>query len=164
MTPKKATEILQGQFDKLNTRKPDTMWQTQTSSYVKTFFGEDSPEYSHISTHNYWDDRYDYTRRGKEFINNCIETIQNRGLYKKPGNFITRIDDKKLQWLIGGTCTILLILATIIYNQGKKDGKNESIRATPEPVTVAPQKSNTDAGKVGEPNKEKPNGQNDSFK
>jgi len=63
---------------------------------------------------------------GREFIATCIETIQNKGLYKKPGNFITRLDDKKFQWLIGGVCSALILLATIIYNQGRKDAKYEN--------------------------------------
>lgn len=97
MTKRKAIQILNKQKDKLLDESiyKDENWVFQTASYVKDFLGEDSPEYNLISRfhfgiltngslsneeiHNELDSK---KQKAEVFIDNCIETIKNKGLYK----------------------------------------------------------------------------------
>lgn len=149
----KAISVLENQKQKIKNKKTDSVWQTQTISYIKLYLGEDSPEYKHINTFHYWDERFNYNKEAIEFLDNCIETVKIKGLYKKSGNFITRMDDNKMRWLIGGLCAFLLIIGGIIYKQGYKDAKFEILEFSSKPVAVTPNKPNTNPAKIADTSK-----------
>ena len=179
ITKEKAIEILTNQKNKLNQKGAtvDNIWISETAEYVKRFLGSDSSQYSLIISDHFrtfpilHTDTTDYRyfdqlniKNANQFINSCIESINNNGVYKPKGNFITKMDDAKFRWFIGGLCTSLILIGTIIYNQGYKDGKNESIRTMPKSITVTPQESNADSTSVNDSNKKEPRNHSDSSK
>ena len=106
---KKAINILRDQKDKLAdiNYTPNQVWITETQSYVKDFFGENSREFKFIDEF-----RFTYIdiphniflankEKAKEYLSNCIDRIKHYGLYKPPKqNFIARMDQKALiAWL-----------------------------------------------------------------
>jgi len=132
MTVKKAIEILKKQRDKLDSPKSNNNqnWIFQTASYVKDFFGEDSTEFSfisqfhfHVVSTNY--DRPDDIRRwlaekpieARRFLDNCIETLEHKGLFKQPKqNFLNRLSDTALWTLIPLIGTGLLSIGFFFGN------------------------------------------------
>ncbi|NOQ26014.1 MAG: hypothetical protein GQ564_11680 [Bacteroidales bacterium] len=88
-------------------------WQLQTTTYVCNFFGENSSEYEWI---NHAELRGEYKADPIPFLNNCIETINNIGLYKRPkSNFLTSAPN----WLI-------MLLFPFIFSAGIAIGKYSS--------------------------------------
>ena len=117
MNDKKAIEILRKQIQKHDDSKlhKDENWVFQTASYIKDFFGVNSTEYTFISKFSFkvLASNYDVQnfinyewaskpKKAKIYLENCIETISNKGLYKHPKtNFLNRISETTLgQYLI----------------------------------------------------------------
>ena len=129
MTKEKAIEILNGQIVKLKkiTGNDCNIWKTQTASYIKLFFDENSPEFSFITKYTfYFSDRSgtydprDQIQPLTTFIEDCIETITNRGLYKPPKkNFLYTVDNR---WL----AAIVVAGLTGMYFLGHSIGKTEA--------------------------------------
>jgi hypothetical protein len=103
MKKEAAINILNKQKDKLddvNNLVNDT-WRTQTVSYIKMLFGETSPEYSfiyHFQMYYDYDTKVDETKgripQLSKYIDNCIETINDKGLYREQKkNFLSRLPD-----------------------------------------------------------------------
>lgn len=127
MNSKKAIEILKKQIQKLDdsTFFKDENWVFQTASYIKDFFGENSTEYAFISKFEFKAYYTNYgnendairelnskTPKAKKYLENCIETISNKGLYKHPKtNFLNRISDSAL-W------SIITFLLPIVFFSG----------------------------------------------
>jgi hypothetical protein len=93
MNSTKAISLLNIQLDKLATIDKDTYksWQIQTSSYIKDIFGEKSDEYDFIKNTHFVigmiDTPYNQqikqnTPRVQSFLENCIESLEHRGLTK----------------------------------------------------------------------------------
>jgi len=114
MTVKKAIDILKSQKEKLEDfDNKNQNWVFQTASYIKDFFGENSTEFSFISQFHFhvvssnWDSPEDVRRwlaekpiEAKPFLDNCVETLQHKGLFKQPKqNFLNRLSDTAL-WTI----------------------------------------------------------------
>ena len=141
MTVKKAIDILQKQKAKIDDPQHinDDNWVFQTASYIKDFFGDKSTEYSFIAQFHFyvkstnWDSDEDVRRwlsekpkEAKKFLDNCIETLQNKGLINKP-NFLQRFSDNAL-WT-----SISIILPAIwgfgfLIGQYTSDVKNFDLR------------------------------------
>ncbi|HMK17831.1 MAG TPA: hypothetical protein VK492_06530 [Chitinophagaceae bacterium] len=130
MEKDKAVQVLNNQKAKLNSISTDncTVWQTQTKSYIKSFFGESSPEYHYIDNFQFFYHVGDNWRGEMNrnipvaslFIDNCIETIDNNGLYKPPKpNWLTHVDNR---WLVG----IAAGLLAGIFFLGRFVGSTES--------------------------------------
>jgi len=94
MNSSKAVTLIGMQIEKLMTLDKETYqaWKTQTASYINDIFGEDSEEYKFINGFNfigfYSDTPYNQqirqnTPRIKTFLDNCIESLEHRGLTKK---------------------------------------------------------------------------------
>lgn len=128
MNNKKAIEILQKQKLKLDNPNflKDETWVFQTASYIKDFFGENSAEYVFISKFQFrvyftnYDSEQDAVRelnaktpKAKKFLENCIETISNKGLYKEPKTNI--ISDKSNFELISIVVAIAIFVFWIGY-------------------------------------------------
>lgn len=131
---KKAINILRDQKDKLAdiNYTPNQVWITETQSYVKDFFGENSREFKFIDEF-----RFTYIdiphniflankEKAKEYLSNCIDRIKHYGLYKPPKqNFIARMDQKALiAWLTA--------IAAAIFFLGKftSDFQNSELKQT----------------------------------
>jgi hypothetical protein len=118
MTVKQAINVLKKQRDKLDdpSYTNDENWLFQTASFIKDFFGDHSTEYAFIAqfkfyvTQNAWDSDEDIRRllseqplQAKQFLDNCIETLQHKNLYKpSKSNFISRITETAF-WTNGRT-------------------------------------------------------------
>lgn len=116
MNKKNAIKILEVQKSKLenNSIYKDETWVFQTASYIKDFFGENSTEYSFISQFNFMvkvlnttsnDETLRLLNEKKEkvatFIDNCIETIRNKGILKEEKvNFLNRLGNGPLVAII----------------------------------------------------------------
>lgn len=177
MKKEKAIQILNGQIDKLNQRgaKVDTPWVNQTSSYIKDFFGKDSDEYKYITSPSFrpvpmfLPDDWTQTEANWRliainFLNNCIESIKNKGLYRNPFSFILKMKTEVILFIITLIFSGLGWLGTFIYNKGYEKAKNESIRTAPESITVTPQEPNSDSAGVNDSNKKEPRNHSDSSK
>lgn len=143
MTDKQAIDILTRQRDKLTdqTIYKDENWTFQTASYIKDFFGEQSPEYSFIGqftftvlghtgmTNEMWRDELNSKKRKAiNFIDNCIETIQHKGLYKPPKtNFLQNISSNAL-WTIISISVPGLLTIGYLFGQFITDTKNYDLR------------------------------------
>ena len=131
MTVKKAIFILKAQKDKLdNFDNKNQNWVFQTASYIKDFFGENSTEFSFISQFHFHvvssicDSPEDIRRwlaekpvEAERFLDNCIETLQHKGLFKQPKqNFLYRLSDTALWTLIPLIGTGLLSIGFFFGN------------------------------------------------
>ena len=115
MTKKHAIEILTTQHNKVTADDHDfhrtDNWCFQTASYIKDFFGEQSKEYNFITRfsfknfHNFESEKSNWLtaeltvhkRQAAKFIDDCIETLTHKGLYKAPKtNFLQRFSDNIL--------------------------------------------------------------------
>lgn len=129
-----ALNILNRQLSKIvNIQKGDTSWVLQTQEYIKTFFGDETHFLHFFKTftfkqlHNYGseDDPHliDRKKRATEFLNDCIQTLNDIGLYKKPKqNFLSSLSDTAL-WTMFGTILPLIIYLSFYF--GKKEGDNK---------------------------------------
>jgi hypothetical protein len=128
----KAIEILNIQKSKLDSGKSlnDGIWRIQLLSYIATYFSENSTEYKFLSKKHFYVDEYDSRAyrisensiqddlkekivQAREFIDNCIETLKNTGIYRKPkSNFLSRVSEN---WLIFICGIIISVLVGIFY-------------------------------------------------
>ena len=132
MNSKKAIEILKIQIEKLDNPKirKDENWIFQTASYIKDFFGKESAEYSFISNFNFKVPFNQYDNKSfpieqlnlkilksRQYLENCIETIKVKGLYKHPKpNFISRISETALWAIISISIPGLLTIGGLFGN------------------------------------------------
>ena len=100
-------------------------------SLIKDFFGEDSVEYKKIANKSFWlttqhvgewgvYDTYEIDKRFfNSYLDNCVEKIQIKGLYKEPkkGNFISRISEG---WMIFWVGLFLITILPSIFMLGYK--------------------------------------------
>jgi len=132
MTEKNAIKILQNRIESLNDsniRKDDT-WVSLTTSYIEIFFGTNSSEYktivnfkftipfdkyeSEISVKNKRENNIKIT---KQFLENCIELISNKGFHKPTKtNFLTRISETALWAMISISFVGLLTVGSLFGN------------------------------------------------
>jgi hypothetical protein len=125
MNDAKAIECLEYLIGQLNsiTVKTSDAWQTQASSYIKTFFGSDAPEYYFVtktlSFHSMYSDMQESAMRAaipeaEYFLRNCIKKIEDAGIYKPPKpNLLFYMDNK---WIIGAI--ISLLSAAFFFGKG----------------------------------------------
>ncbi|GEL11166.1 hypothetical protein SAMN05192550_1992 [Flavobacterium glycines] len=126
MNKKKAIRILEEQKQKiLSSEHPNNdEWTFETASYIKDFFGFDSTEYAWISQFK-WHVKYiDHPIFGNEdeadralrekpkkaiiFLDNCIRTLNNKGLFKKSKrNFLSDKTNFELISIVFGFCVFV---------------------------------------------------------
>nr|WP_321354359.1 hypothetical protein [uncultured Draconibacterium sp.] len=111
MKKNQAITILKNQINKIqNQENRTTEWTVQTRTYIEKFFGIESKEVRYINKFSF----YNYPSGDVElFLNNCIETIENIGLYKKPKtNFLYTIPN----WLAMLLFPLMLTIGIAIGN------------------------------------------------
>ena len=87
MRKDKAIKILEVQLKKLrDINNLDNLWSIETRTYIEKFFGQDSEQLKYVKDFKWRpsvaSDPISYRPTMEKFLNNCIETIQNIGLYK----------------------------------------------------------------------------------
>ena len=110
MNKNKAIKIINTQIEKLKSSKDNRneSWTIETQTYIIHFFGKDSHQNDFFKYYS-WSLQPDFDPDVQEketiiFLNDCINTIKNVGLYKEPKiNFLNQLSDS----------IIVLILTTI---------------------------------------------------
>lgn len=143
MKVRKAITILEKQKSKIEDTNHynDDNWVFQTAAYIKDFFGEKSPQFSFIKQFHFyvmsasWESEKGINQRlsekpddAKKFLDNCIETLQLKGIYKEPGkNFLYRISDTAL-WAIIGLAIPGFISIGVFFGNMHADTQNIELR------------------------------------
>jgi hypothetical protein len=132
MNKRQAIKILEKQRDKLEDKSvyKDDIWVYQSASYIKDFFGEESPEFHFLKRFTFsaigtscttdveWrNELANKKQKAYQFINSCIETLEHKSLYEKPKlNFLQRWDNATLS-------SILIPIASVLFMAGYKSGE-----------------------------------------
>jgi hypothetical protein len=86
MNKKTAKQIINNQIEKLSAfNSPSEFhgnWKIQTKTYIELFFGNDSDQFKYMK--NIEGVSSAYRSDPTKFLKDCIELIDNIGLYKKP--------------------------------------------------------------------------------
>lgn len=143
MTNKQAIDILKTQKSKLVDKAlyKDETWTAQTASYIKDFFGAKSSEYFFITQFSFiYFAPPGMTNEGillmlqnkitiaSRFIDNCIETIQHKGLYKPTKtSFIQNLSNNAI-WAIFSISIPGLLTIGYLFGQFTSDTKNYELR------------------------------------
>ena len=146
MTAHRAIEILVRQKNKLSDIQgvADYTWLTQTSSYVGLFFSKESPQYKFISGYRFgiYAEVKHSVPEFERFINNCIEYIEDNGIYKPDKtNFLFRLD---YRWVLGSLTAVLIFTATASYKIGQAlyrselHNENQKLRDSLNRFTIDP--------------------------
>ena len=85
MKKKEAIGVLKNQMDKLKNVSLDENinWRTQTLTYIELFLGKDSNEAIHFKDRSGYLFKENIRTELNLFLNNCIETIIAKGVYKE---------------------------------------------------------------------------------
>lgn len=136
MTKEKAIEILKRQRDKLDIEKHtnDEAWIFQTAEYIRQFFGENSTQFSFISQFKWhvlrspWDSNElvkhwldQKPKEAKQFLDNCIESLNDTGLYQPPKtNFFQGYSNIKIIAAFVPVVTVAISIG-LFFGQNKLD-------------------------------------------
>lgn len=140
---KEAIGILLRQKQKLATENlRQGTWLIQTSSLIKDFFGDTANEYNFIKDFEFYSNTMDImsaeydtnahinknSKAASQFIDNCIETLNHKGIYKAPKqNSLTKISETAL-WTIIGIAVPGLISIGIFFGNMYSDKQNIELR------------------------------------
>ena len=143
MTVKNAIDILRQQKAKIEdpNHTNDETWVFQTASYIKEFFGDNSPEYKFIARFTFQvlvqddisneDIRYfllEKRTKAKTFLDNCIETLQHKGLFKEPKqNFLSNFSTSEMYSFLLAIGSILITIGFFFGNM-YSDKQNTDLR------------------------------------
>jgi hypothetical protein len=122
MKRKKAISILGKQIDKIKNKDGQTsVWEIQTKAYIKLFFGKDSKQFDYFERFSF---SSQYTYDPIPFLKECIEFIENSGLFKAPKkNFLETVPN----WLIMLFASASKIPNEIEYPNKNDDNKKDKI-------------------------------------
>lgn len=85
MNKKNAIKVLKSQKQKLDSfhekRFYDLVWKTQTVQYIKQIFGEKSEQFNYINSLKIYNQ---YSPDPTRFLDSCIDSVKNFGVYKEP--------------------------------------------------------------------------------
>ena len=145
MKVSKAIKILEFQKEKLETIESlnDRTWEIQTRSYLINFFSENSPEVNFLSKDKFFVSQYnnygiksaseikrdtnDQIKIAKDFIDNCIKTLQDRNKLYKPPNFLTRLTDTAI-WTTITIAVPGLLLVGSLFGKYLSDTQNFELK------------------------------------
>jgi len=142
MRKKKAIRMLNRQISKLedNNFLPDEKFVIHTQDYIMYFFGAESLQFQYISRYNNYfrpDHKYSDEKNKenlertkndvKQFIRDCIETVEYKGVISQNHNFLERINN---QTLIPVIITIIsgLLFIGYLFGISTTDSKNIELR------------------------------------
>ncbi len=128
MNKQKAIGILNRQIEKLDKKNPKDFnieWKVQTCSYIDKFFGGITHESKRI---NSAPSNSQYSPDLIPFLNDCIETIQDVGIYKKPKtNFLYSMPRN---WVAMLSFPLIFTIGLALGNIEKKNQLNDSANKT----------------------------------
>lgn len=113
MKVKKAISILTEQSEKLKQLELFTThnWTVETQTYLSEFFGKGSYQSEHFRMNLTDIKSNEKKEKIISFLNDCINIISNKGLYKSPkSNFLSTIPD----WLLSLIIPALVVLGTLL--------------------------------------------------
>lgn len=98
MKKEKAKGLLRNQLEKLkSSRNRNDTWVFHTASIIEEIFGKESAEYNYIGKFRFgtWSHNYESNeaihwrleeqeRKIKQFLENCVESVDAKGVYRKP--------------------------------------------------------------------------------
>lgn len=114
MRRKKAISILNNQILKIKEKDGQTsVWEMQTKAYIKLLFGNESMQFEYFERFSF---SSGYTYDPIPFLRECIEYIENKGVYKMPKkNFLETVPN----WLI-------MLIIPFLFSVGLATGKYSS--------------------------------------
>jgi len=115
MNRKTAKKIIKNQIKKLSSfREPkefDNNWKIQTKTYIELFFGNNSDQFTHMKEIRGAGNQY--APDPTPFLKDCVELIDDIGLYKKPKqNFLYTMPN----WLAMLAFPLMLTIGITIGN------------------------------------------------
>jgi hypothetical protein len=145
MTVAKAIETLEYLKSTIpTTDQEEKVWLIQSRSFIKSFFGDNSHEYSFINNFSFHDSvkkvsdfwagvksydpnpdrpKVDHKLSASTFLDNCIQTIKINGLYKDPKKeFLNKYSDKEI---IGTFIASLIFVGGLCYTIGQIVSSNK---------------------------------------
>jgi hypothetical protein len=142
MRKSKAIKMLSRQLAKLEDKDfiADEKWIIHTQDYIKYFFGDDSPQYDYIKKFTFYISYYVNTpddkikaekervrNNAKQFIRDCSEIIEFKGIINQNHNFLERINN---QTLIPVIITIIsgILFIGYLFGISTTDSKNVELR------------------------------------
>jgi len=140
MKNKTAINIIKRQIVKLSKTSGEDLylWQNQTCTYILSFFNDNSYEYSYIKNYTF----FEAAQRGRNsepksldkirkelnlFLNNCIETINDLGLYKPPvDNWFSKLPNWLINLGLPTLCFISFSFGILFTNNNNRELINEN--------------------------------------
>ncbi|MFP5041788.1 hypothetical protein [Parasediminibacterium sp. JCM 36343] len=136
MTVSKAIRALDNLKSKIPTdEESETLWLTQTSSFIKLFFGQESKEYKFINNFSFKDSVFrpsefwkeswkgydpnpqpktDYKKTATLYLDDCIETLKIKGLYCNPEQSILKFLFSSKNWYLTSSFIAIIYTAGIM--------------------------------------------------
>ena len=129
MKSKKAIRILTEQSDKLKQLKLFTThnWTVETRTYLTEFFGKESYQSEHFRM-NLTDIKSDQKKEQViDFLNNCVNIISNKGLYKPDTeNWFSKLPNWIINLGLPALCFISFGIGILFTNNNNYDLRKEN--------------------------------------
>lgn len=118
----KAIKILRTQIVKIKDSENWTnRWTMETNTYLSAFFGVDSKQANHLGNHIWSESKVlnvipeESAKESIKFLTDCIHLIENIGLTKPKGNFISRLSDRLIIFILTVLFTGGVLIGRLIY-------------------------------------------------
>jgi len=130
MKTKKAINILKNQIDKLMDLSLDdnnNSWVVQTSTYIELFFDKDSYQISYFKEKSGYLFKESARKELNAFLNDCIEVISNKGLYKPPTeNWFSKLPNWAINLGLPALCFISFSIGVLFTNNNNSELRKEN--------------------------------------
>lgn len=135
MKTKKAVNIIHNQIIKLdNKENHNHNWILETRTYLKNIFGEDSPQEKslHYFSFEYSPNDIPLNEKivnQKQFLNNCINTVKNIGVYKpKKENWFSELPNWSINLGLPALCFLAFSAGVLFTNNNNSDLRKKNKR------------------------------------
>ena len=129
MKNKKAISILTEQSEKLKKLELFTThnWTVETRTYISEFFGKESYQAEHFRM-NLTDIKSEQKKEQIiSFLNDCINIISNKGLYKPPTeNWFSKLPDWTINLGLPALCFISFGVGILFTNNNNSELRKEN--------------------------------------
>tara|TARA_R110002049_G_scaffold308704_1_gene513536 strand:- start:870 stop:1352 length:483 start_codon:yes stop_codon:yes gene_type:complete len=133
MNKKKAISIIQNQINKLESSKDNRTysWIIETRTYIESFFGEKSHQSDYFKYYS-WSNSPNFNPDEQEkntihYLKDCINTINNLGLYKAPvENWFSKLPNWAINLGLPALCLISFSLGILFTNNDNKELRSEN--------------------------------------
>lgn len=132
MRKDKAIKILKTQSEKLNdVNNLDNLWSIETRTYIEKFFGQDSEQLKYVKEFK-WRPSVSsepvlYRPTMVKFLNNCIETISNIGVYKPPTeNWFSKLPNWSINLGLPALCFVSFGIGVLFTTNNNYELRKEN--------------------------------------